>query len=297
MAANDRTSSSASSPSPTPDAESEVVLRLQGVHFSYPDVPPVLQNLDLHVRAGERVGLIGSNGAGKTTLFLCVCGVLTPTAGEISIYDDPVKPGAFRPEIGLVFQNPGDQLFSPSVWDDVAFGVQNMGYSDAEVERRVTAALELTGTSELRDRPPHHLSGGQKRMVAIASVLAMQPQLVIYDEPSANLDLRARRRLIQFLQGSRETLIIAAHDLDMLLEVCDRTILLDGGRIVADGSTDDIMGDRELMEAHGLEIPHLLHHPHYHSFNRQVRDVNASDPAPSQNPAANSGNPRRSPDR
>lgn len=226
--------------------------------FSYPDKQQVLQNLSLTIQPGERVGLIGPNGAGKTTFFLLVCGVLQPTAGEIVLWDKPVVAGEFRREIGLVFQNPNDQLFSASVRDDVAFGPENLGLSPAEVEDRVQAALSLTGVEELAARVPHHLSGGEKRMVAIASVLAMHPQLVIYDEPSANLDLRARRRLIDFLQASRETLIISSHDLELILEVCDRVLLLDQGQIVADGHPQEVMADGQLMQDRGLEKPHSL---------------------------------------
>ena len=234
--------------------------------FSYRDHPNVLQSIDLQIMPGQRVGLIGPNGAGKTTLFLLVCGVLKPEAGETLLFGEPVLPGDFHPEIGMVFQHPDDQLFCPSVWDDVAFGPQNLGLSKAEVASRVEMALSLTGTLELTSRPPHHLSGGEKRMVSIAGVLAMHPQLIIYDEPSANLDIRSRRRLISFLQASRETILIASHDLELVLEVCNRVVLLDEGHIVADGDPRETMGDVALMEAHGLERPHsLVHHaePHH----------------------------------
>ena len=179
------------------------------------------------------------------------------------LFGDPVVPGQFRPDIGLVFQNPDDQLFSASVWEDVSFGPQNMGLVPPELNSRVSEALLLTGTQDLVERPPHHLSGGEKRMVAIASVLAMQPQLVIYDEPSANLDMRARRRLIKFLQSSQETSLVASHDLELIIEVCDRVILLDEGQVIADGETRQIMGNQALMERHGLEMPHSLI-PHHH---------------------------------
>lgn len=231
----------------------EAALSVSNLYFSYPDCPQVLQNLTLTIQPGERVGLIGANGAGKTTFFLSLCGVLQPTAGEILLFGKPVIPGQFRPEIGLVFQNPNDQLFSASVREDVAFGPENMGFSAAEIERRTQNALSLTGTLKLASRIPHHLSGGEKRMVAIASILAMQPQLIVYDEPSANLDLRSRRRLIHFLQDSLETLIISSHDLELILQVCSRVILLDKGCLVADGNPGEIVTNRQLMEAHGLE--------------------------------------------
>jgi cobalt/nickel transport system ATP-binding protein len=244
-----------------------VAIAVHDLHVRYPDSPPVLQGLELEIREGERVGTIGPNGAGKTTLFLSVCGVIEPNRGAIELFGQPVEVGAFRPELGLVFQNPSDQLFCATVWDDVAFGAQNMGLSAAEVEQRVLRALEVTGVTELAQRPPHHLSGGQKRMVAIAGIIAMQPRVVIYDEPSANLDLRARRRLIDFLQQSQETMVISSHDLELLIEVCERVVLIDQGHVVADGSPHEIMGDQELMEAHGLEKPHSLipHRNSHHS--------------------------------
>jgi cobalt/nickel transport system ATP-binding protein len=236
----------------------EPVLGVSGLYFSYPDKPDVLRDVSIEVWPGERVGLIGPNGAGKTSFFLLVCGVLKPDAGEILLFGKPVRPGKFHPEIGLVFQNPDDQLFSPSVEDDVAFGPLNMGLPPEEVKARVREALSITGVLELADRPPHHLSGGEKRLVSIAGVLAMRPKLVIYDEPTSNLDIRYRRRLIRFLQFSNETVLIASHDLEFILEVCDRVVLMDEGRIVANGEPRQMMGDVDLMEAHGLERPHSL---------------------------------------
>ncbi len=239
-------------------------LAVRNLAFRYGDDCPIFENLTVQIAVGDRVGLIGPNGAGKTTFFLLCCGILVPQAGEIHLFGQPVQPGEFRSEIGLVFQNPSDQLFSPSVWDDVAFGPVEMGLPPEEVARRVEWALDWTGTADLRDRAPHHLSGGQKRMVAIAGVLACQPRLTIYDEPSANLDLRSRRRLIQFFQTSAPTLadlpttLISSHDLELILETCNRVLLLDGGDLIADGDPMTVMGDRALMEAHGLELPYSL---------------------------------------
>jgi len=240
------------------ETDKPIAIAVSNLNFSYPDQPNVLHNLDFTIHEGERVGLIGPNGAGKTTLFFCLCGVLSPTSGEIQLWGEPVEVGRFRPEIGLVFQNPSDQLFSASVWDDVAFGPENMGLSPDQVNDRTQKALNLTGVCDLADRPPHHLSGGQKRMVAIASVLAMHPQAIVYDEPSANLDLRSRRRLINFLQASPETLLISSHDLDLILEVTSRTLLLDSGELIADGSPKEVMGNRQMMLNHGLEVPYPL---------------------------------------
>ncbi|AFY70861.1 Fe(3+)-transporting ATPase [Thalassoporum mexicanum PCC 7367] len=238
----------------------KTVLSIAELGFSYADRADVLQGLNLQVSAGEKIGLIGPNGAGKTTLFLIICGVLSATSGQVNLFGEAIAPGKFRSEIGLVFQNPNDQLFSASVWDDVAFGPINMGMTAQEVTHCVQAALELTGVADLAQRPPHHLSGGEKRMVAIASVLACGPQLIIYDEPSANLDIRSRRRLIEFLQASNATRLVCSHDLELILELCDRVILLDEGKIVADGRAIEIMGDRNLMHKHGLERPHSLEH-------------------------------------
>ncbi|MGF1536918.1 MAG: energy-coupling factor ABC transporter ATP-binding protein [Elainellaceae cyanobacterium] len=244
--------------SQTLSKSSTAAIAAQDLWFSYPEHPPILKSLSVMVSAGERVGVIGPNGAGKTTFFMSLCGILTPTGGEVLLFDKPVKTGVFRPEIGLVFQNPNDQLFCATVREDVAFGPENMGLAPEEVAPRIHDALRITGMADYIDRNPHHLSGGEKRMVAIAAVLAMQPRLVIYDEPSASLDMRARRRLIQFLQRAPETMLISSHDLEFLLEVCDRVLLLDDGQIIADGDPREIMGNSELMLAHGLEKPHSL---------------------------------------
>ncbi len=225
---------------------------------AYPGRPPVLQGLNLQVKVGERLGVIGPNGVGKTTLFLTLCGLLPMSSGQVSLFGQPLVPGQFRPEVGLVFQDPNDQLFAASVAEDVAFGLRNLGRPEAEIPAAVREALHLTDTLHLADRPPHRLSGGEKRMVAIAGILAMQPRLILYDEPTANLDLRARRRLIRFLQQASQTLLLASHDLELILEVCDQVIVLDQGRIWAEGSPTQVMGQTDLMEAHGLEVPHSL---------------------------------------
>lgn len=233
-------------------------LAVSGLCFSYPDRRDAIKDVSLEVMPGEKVGLVGPNGSGKTTLFLNICGILKPSAGEIVLLGKTVTDGGFRSEVGFVFQNPDDQLFCPSVRDDVAFGPQNMGLSRDEVETRVNEALSVVGAVELADRSPHHLSGGEKRMVSIAGVLAMRPRFIMYDEPSANLDIRSRRTLISLLQSSTKTMLVASHDLELILEICRRVVLLDGGRIVADGDAREIMLDDKLMEAHGQERPHSL---------------------------------------
>ncbi|NJL49851.1 MAG: ABC transporter ATP-binding protein, partial [Leptolyngbyaceae cyanobacterium SM2_5_2] len=213
-----------------------VVIATHSLSFSYPDQPDVLRNISLTLHEGERVGLIGHNGCGKTTLFMLLCGVLRPTAGAILLFGEPLQVGQFRPEVGLLFQDPDDQLFSVSVWEDIAFGPQNMGLPPEEVAARVEQAAEITGITHLLQRMPHHLSGGEKQMVAIAGLLAMTPKILLCDEPTASLDLRTRRRLIRFMQHSTETLLIASHDLEFVLEVCDRVLLIDDGGIMADGN-------------------------------------------------------------
>ena len=227
---------------------STISIALKNLGYNYSTERAALTDINLEILAGEKVGLIGANGAGKTTLFMSICGVLSPNYGEVKILNCPIVPGKFNPDIGLVFQNPDDQLFCATVRDDVAFGAENMGLTPDEVAERVETALSLTGVSHLIDRIPHHLSGGEKCMVAIATVLAMQPQVILYDEPSANLDLKARRRLIRFLQASGETIMVSSHDLELVLEVCERVILLNQGRIIADGSPKKIMSDRLLTK-------------------------------------------------
>ncbi|MEO1619901.1 MAG: ABC transporter ATP-binding protein [Cyanobacteria bacterium J06632_3] len=247
----------------------QAAIATRNLTFHYPNSSPVLSDVSLTIHAGQRVGIIGHNGCGKTTLFMLLCGVLMPTSGEISLLGKPVEPGSFRPDVGMLFQDPDDQLFSPSVQDDIAFGPQNMGFTPGEVTARVHQALKTTGMEMLAERTPHHLSGGEKQMVAIAGILAMQPKVVLYDEPTASLDLRTRRRLVGFLQKSSETLLISSHDLEFVLDVCDRILLIDNGQIIADGDPLDIMGDQPLMEAHGLEKPHSLI-PHVRPHHRRL---------------------------
>lgn len=238
--------------------QTQSALSISGLSFSYTDSPGVLKRIDLEVAVGERVGLIGPNGAGKTTLFLVICGVLKPESGVVSLLDKPVTNGRFNPEVALVFQNPDDQLFCPSVREDISFGPRNMGLDEAEVEARVKDALSIVDGEHFAERPVHHLSEGEKRIISIAGVLAMRPRLIMYDEPSASLDIRSRRRLIRLLQSFRETFLLASHDLELVLEVCDRVVLIDDGVVIADGKPRDIMGDKGLMEAHGQEKPHSL---------------------------------------
>ncbi len=229
-------------------------IEINNLSFQYNN-HQVFHNLSLEIDAQEKVGVIGANGAGKTTFFFSICGLLANYQGEIKLFDKIIKAGEFYPEIGLVFQNPDDQLFCPTVRDDILFGGENLGLSEVQITERLNRVLELTGVEYLLDRIPHQLSGGEKCMVAIASVLIMNPKIILYDEPSANLDLKARRKLINFLQSSSQTILVSSHDLELIVEVCDRVIVMNSGKIVANGQPDIIMGNQKLMEENNLEIP------------------------------------------
>lgn len=232
-------------------------ININNLYFQYNNYT-LFEKLSLTIESHKKVGLIGANGSGKTTLFLSICGILAPKKGEIKLFDKVVKPNNFYPEIGLVFQNPDDQLFCPTVKDDIIFGAENLGLSPREIDVRMMQVLQATGIEHLQNRVTHELSGGEKCMVAIASVLIMNPQIILYDEPSANLDSKARRRLINFLESSSQTILISAHDLELILEVCHRVIVLNQGKIVADGNPKDIMSNADLMTENNLEIPPSL---------------------------------------
>jgi len=243
------------------------IIEARDVAFIYPGGTEALRGVSFCIRHGEAVGIIGCNGAGKSTLLLHLNGYLTPTCGEVRVGDVLLTRQTVamaRRTVGLVFQDSDDQLFMASVFEDVAFGPLNLGLTYDEVEQRVAVALDRVGVAHLRDRPPYRLSAGEKRAVAIATVLALEPDILVMDEPSSNLDPRARRRLIELLRSFEHTRIIATHDLELVVEVCSRVMVLDGGMIVADGPTRDILNDEALMNAHGLERPHILRHAHPH---------------------------------
>lgn len=228
------------------------------LHFSFPLQKAVLKGVNLEIKPGEKVGIIGPNGSGKTTLLLLLAGMLAPDSGSLFILDSLVRTGSFNSSLGFVFQNPDDQLFCATVRDDLCFGLLNLGYSKEDADSMIDEYLTRLDMSDLIDRAPHNLSGGEKRMISIAGVIIMNPTVVLLDEPESSLDSRARRQLIEFLRNSSETMLIASHDLEFLLETCERTVLLDNGCICADGSSREIMGDEGLMNFHGFEKPHSL---------------------------------------
>jgi cobalt/nickel transport system ATP-binding protein len=237
-------------------------LQVHGLHYSYPDGSSALHGVDLTIAPGERVALLGPNGAGKTTLVLHLNGILTGGAGDVRVGGLPVNPAdrpgiaEIRRRVGIVFQDPDDQLFMPTVAEDVAFGPANLGLRGAQLQDRVEEALTAVGMLEYRDRMPHHLSFGQRRRVAVATVLAMRPEILVLDEPSSNLDPASRRELSQILRGLPVTVLMVTHDLPYALELCTRSVILDQGRVVADGSTVDLLADTDLLGRHRLELPY-----------------------------------------
>jgi cobalt/nickel transport system ATP-binding protein len=237
------------------------IVEATNVTHTYSDGTEALRGISLRITHGESVAIVGANGAGKSTLLSHFIGVLLPTSGNINIGGYPVTPKTLphiRRSVGMVFQNPDDQLFMPTVYDDVAFGPLNLGLPANEVDARVQEALAVTGVSHLSSRPPYRLSGGQKRSVAIATVLSIHPDILVLDEPTAGLDPYARRQLITLLSSFTHTKIIATHDLDFALDVCTRTIIMQNGSILADGSTQDIFQDDALLTQAQLEKPFRL---------------------------------------
>ncbi len=270
-----------SEPPPPPVAPA---IRVEGLWYHYPDGRPALRGVDFAVRPGDSVALVGPNGAGKSTLLLHLNGVLpgfgrnrvshahgapgdpaseAPSRSGPSIWIDGLPVTArnvreIRKRVGLVFQDPDDQLFSTSVIEDVAFGPLNLGLSKAEARRVALRALEQVDLVDAADRPPHHLSFGERKRACLAGVLACEPTVLVLDEPTANLDPRGRRRFLRLIDGMNATKLIATHDLEMVLELCASTLLLDEGQIIASGPTQAILNDAALLESHGLEQPYSL---------------------------------------
>jgi cobalt/nickel transport system ATP-binding protein len=234
------------------------LVEVKNLEYTYADGTHALRGVSFRITHGESVAVIGANGAGKSTLLLHLNGSHIPKVGEVRIGDFPLTRSTLshvRRTVGMVFQNPDDQLFMPRVYDDVAFGPLNLGLPNDEVDRRVVSALTTVGALHLRDRPPFRLSGGEKRSIAIASVLSMSPSILVMDEPTSNLDPMSRRGLIDLLKTFEHTLIIATHDLDMVLDLCERTIVIREGRVAADGATVEILQDDKLLESSRLEKP------------------------------------------
>jgi cobalt/nickel transport system ATP-binding protein len=236
-------------------------LEIKDLAFAYPDGNQALFGVNLTVGQGERVALLGPNGAGKTTLVMHMNGIHPAAHGEVRVAgqlvdaSDKANLRSIRSKVGIVFQDPDDQLFMPTVGEDVAFGPYNMGLRGDELEKVVIEALELVGMVEFKDRPPHHLSFGQRRRVAVATVLAMKPEILVLDEPSSNLDPASRRELADILRSLAITIVMVTHDLPYALELCERSVILSGGIIVADNQTRKILGDKNLLQAHRLELP------------------------------------------
>lgn len=233
-------------------------LLVEDLAFAYPDGHQALFGVDLRLGPGERVALLGPNGAGKTTLVLHLNGILSGGRGRVSVGGLAVGKRTLpevRRRVGIVFQDPDDQLFMPTVGEDVAFGPRNLGLPEPEVAARVAAALEQVGMAGAADRPPHHLSFGQRRRVAVATVLSMHPEVLVLDEPSSNLDPAGRRELAEVLQALPVTMLMVTHDLPYALQLCPRSVVLDGGVVVADGPTRELLADADLLAAHRLELP------------------------------------------
>jgi len=232
-------------------------IEVEKLSFAYPDGHVALREVSLSIQPDEKVALVGPNGAGKSTLLLHLNGILSGE-GTVRVCDVDASKGnlgRLRAMVGLVFQSPEDQLFSPKVYDDVAFGPLYQGLSPEEVQARVGEALEVVRMSGYEERVSHHLSMGEKKRIAIATVLSMKPEVLVLDEPTAGLDPRARRSLINFLRDLPMTMLVSTHDMLMVRELFPRMIIMDEGRIVADGATEALMGDAALLEAHGLEVP------------------------------------------
>jgi energy-coupling factor transporter ATP-binding protein EcfA2 len=266
-------------PSQPPNASTPAVL-VRGLEYRYPDGRHALRGVDLTIMPGETVALVGPNGAGKSTLLLHLNGLLPGKGGSATVHAHGHAPSGAAPasdgsphvwvdglevaarnapevrrRVGLVFQDPDDQLFSTTVLEDVAFGPLNLGLGRAEARRVAAECLERVDLAAAADRPPHHLSFGERKRACLAGVLACNPSLLALDEPTANLDPRGRRRFIHLIRGLPATKLIATHDLEMVLELCNRTVLLDAGRVAANGLTRNVLGDPALLEAHGLEMP------------------------------------------
>ena len=240
------------------------MLEIEKLNYAYPDGHQAIRDINLKIEEGESIALVGANGAGKSSLFKLIIGISEIKEGSIKVEELAVGKKTLkdiRRKVGMVFQNPDDQLFMTKVYDDIAFGPRNELLTEEEVEERVVNALEQLGITHLRDRMPHRLSGGEKRVIAIALVLAMNPRVILFDEPTSFLDPQARRNVINTLDSLKMTKIIATHDLDMALDICDRVIILHHGSVFADGTVKDILLDENLLSQCHLELPLCMQKP------------------------------------
>jgi cobalt/nickel transport system ATP-binding protein len=234
------------------------ITEVKDIFYVYPDGHQAVNGISFRIHHGESVGIIGANGAGKSTLLMLLNGIMLPSRGEVIIGEVKLNKrtlNMIRQRLGMVFQNPDDQLFMTTVFDDVAFGPRNLKLDRAQVEQRVASALAQVGIAHLKDRSPFKLSAGEKRAAAIASVLSMTPDILILDEPTSSLDPMSRRRLMNILDSFEHTKIITSHDLDMVLEICQRVIVMKDGKAIADGRAEDVLTNKALMEEARLEIP------------------------------------------
>lgn len=273
------------------------MIEIERLSYSYPDGRQALEELSLSVAPGDKVAVVGPNGAGKSTLFLHLNGTLR-VQGEgmvrvagLAVGDKTVR--SIRAQVGLVFQDPDDQLFSISVFEDVAFGPLHMGLPEEEVRQRVARALAAVGMSGHDKQMPHHMSLGERKRIAIATVLAMDPAILVLDEPSAGLDPRARHNLIQLLRELPQTMLVASHDMRLVWDLCPRTVVLDGGRLVADGPTLELLQDTSLMERHGLEVPYAPSQVQDATLyaKQRWREMAGSDGAKARSSVKNAGRP------
>lgn len=236
----------------------EYVVECKDLNFAYEKEIPILKNINFQIKSQETIGLLGANGAGKSTLLRTLVGLETGFTGSVEVLGMPVTKkylSEIRAQMGYVFQDSENQMFMPNVWQDIAFAPQNYGFSKEEIQQQVSKAMEMTGISHLAERQNYKLSGGEKKLAAIATVLVMEPEVILFDEPSVSLDPRNRRNLIHIMQQLKQTQIIASHDMDLILDTCNRVILLSEGSIIYDGETEKLLQNKELLEHYGLELP------------------------------------------
>lgn len=233
-------------------------IEVRNIFFMYPDGHKAIDDISFEIQKGESVGLIGHNGAGKSTLLSLLVGLNDLKDGQIKIFDDILNKKSLiniRKQIGFLFQEPDDQLFMTTVYDDVAFGPMNYGFSEEEIDKKVQDALKTVGIYHLKDKAPYKLSGGEKRLASIASILSLEPQILLMDEPTTALDPKSRRRFINIINNLPQTKLIASHDIDMILETCSRVLVMRKGKIIKDGKTEEILHDKQLLESCDLELP------------------------------------------